>query len=655
VTVLTGRQVRDAGGVLGAFADAGVLEAADVHVARTLGRLGQTPDGADGDAVLLAVALTVRAVRLGSVVADLATLAGTVTVDDASVGADQAGPVDLDQLPWPDPGAWLDAVRGSALVAVGDDGPADRPLRLVGSTVALDRYWRHERRVVADLTTRAATDPAGVDLDLLRDGLGRLFRSQPSSGPDLQRVAAATAVLRTCTVIAGGPGTGKTTTVARVLALLHEQAAKDGRPLRAALAAPTGKAAARLQEAVQDQAAQLEREGALDADIAAAVRATEAATLHRLLGWNPGNRSRFRHDRSNQLPHQVVVVDETSMVSLSMMARLLEAVRPSARLVLVGDPQQLASVEAGAVLGDVVGPTGERLRMRPAARTQLEEASGQVVDADEDDRPVSIGDGIVVLRHNHRFAGGIRDLAAAIQSGRDDEVVQVLERGAHDVRWLPVDVAETGVGDAGARTAAVTGVRDLVVAQAADVIAAAAEGRAADALAAMRGVQLLCAHRRGPYGVATWRREIERRLAETVPGFAWQGWFAGRPLLITENDRQLGLYNGDTGVVVDDDGTLRCAFERRGEVVHVSPSRLAAVETLYAMTIHKSQGSQFGQVVVVLPDEASPILTRELLYTAVTRAERGVTVVGTEAAVRAAVLRPVARASGLRTRLWDHL
>src|SRR5690606_31609436 len=265
----------------------------------------------------------------------------------------------------------------------------------------------------------------------------------------------------------------------------------------------------------------------------------------------------------------------------------------SARLVLVGDPQQLASVEAGAVLGDVVGPAAERLRMRPAARTELEAVSGQVVDADEDDRPVCIGDGIVVLRHNHRFAGGIRDLAAAIQTGRADEVVDVLARDTHDVRWLPVDVAEEPV----------PAIRDLVVAQAADVMEAAALGHAADALTAMRGVQLLCAHRRGPYGVATWRRDIERRLAETVPGFAWQGWFAGRPLLITENDRQLGLYNGDTGVVVDDGGTLRCAFERRGEVVHVSPSRLAAVETLYAMTIHKSQGSQFGEVVVVLPDE----------------------------------------------------
>ncbi|MCO8126967.1 exodeoxyribonuclease V subunit alpha [Acidimicrobiia bacterium EGI L10123] len=643
MTLLLGRQAHRASGLLGAFAEAGVLEAADVHVARTLDRLSGAASDGDAELTMLAIALTVRAVRHGSVITDLATLAGTVTVDEVPLGPDGEPVVDVADLPWPEPRRWLGAVRSSPLVADGDAATTSRPLRLVGTTLALDRYWRHERRIVADLTTRAATDPSDVDEELLRAGLGRLFPGSPSAGPDLQRVAAAAAVLRSCTVIAGGPGTGKTTTVARILALLHEQAAAEGRPMRAALAAPTGKAAARLQEAVQEQAARLAADGAVEPAVADAVAATEAATLHRLLGWNPGNRSRFRHDRSNQLPHQVVVVDETSMVSLSMMARLLEAVRPSARLVLVGDPQQLASVEAGAVLGDVVGPAAERLRMRPAARTELEAVSGQVVDADEDDRPVCIGDGIVVLRHNHRFAGGIRDLAAAIQTGRADDVVDVLGRETHDVHWLPVDVAEE----------AVPAVRDLVVDQAAEVIEAATLGRAGDALAAMRGVQLLCAHRRGPYGVATWRREIERRLAETVPGFAWQGWFAGRPLLITENDRQLGLYNGDTGVVVDVAGDLRCAFERRGEVVHVSPSRLAAVETLYAMTIHKSQGSQFGEVIVVLPDETSPILTRELLYTAVTRAERGVTVVGTEAAVRAAVSRPVARASGLRDRLWD--
>jgi len=640
---LPGWRAHRATGLLGEFADAAVLEAADVHVARTLGRLA----GEDDDAVLLAVALTVRAVRLGSVVADLPALADTVTVDASAPGtADEV--VDVSALPWPDPEPWLDAVRRSRLVAVGDDGPVDRPLRLLGTTLALDRYWRHERRIVADLVGRAASAPTGVDEALLRDGLDRLFPPSADGEPELQRVATAAAVLRSCTVVAGGPGTGKTTTVARILALLHEQAAVGGRPLRAALAAPTGKAAARLQEAVQQQAALLLEEGRLEPAVAAAVAGTEAATLHRLLGWNPGNRSRFRHDRSNQLPHQLVVVDETSMVSLSMMARLLEAVRRSARLVLVGDPQQLASVEAGAVLGDVVGPTADRLRMRPVARAELEAVAGTVVVAEVDDRPASIGDGVVVLRRNHRFAGGIRDLAGAVQVGDADAVVDVLGGGRDDVRWLAVDAAERGAGD----EAAVTAVRDRVVDQARLVIAEAEAGRAREALAAMQGVQLLCAHRRGPYGVAAWRRDVERRLGEVVPGFAPYGWFAGRPLLVTENDRQLQLYNGDTGVVVAAGDGLRCAFERRGEVVHVAPSRLAAVETLYAMTIHKSQGSQFGEVIVVLPDEASPILTRELLYTAVTRAQRSVTVVGTEAAVRAAVARPVQRASGLRDRLW---
>jgi len=640
---LPGWRAHRAGGLLGAFADAAVLEAADVHVARTLGRLGGEAD----ESVLLAVALTVRAVRLGSVVADLAALSTTVTVDEAAPGAD-GEVVDVAALPWPEPAGWVAAVAGSPLVAVGDDGPVDRPLRLLGSALALDRYWRHERRIVADLVGRSASPLPPVDHDLLRDGLDRLFPTDADDGPDLQRIAAAAAVLRSCTVVAGGPGTGKTTTVARILALLHEQAAVERRPLRAALAAPTGKAAARLQEAVQQQSALLLAEGRLAPDFAAAVAGTEAATLHRLLGWNPGNRSRFRHDRSNQLPHQVVVVDETSMVSLSMMARLLEAVRRSARLVLVGDPQQLASVEAGAVLGDVVGPTADRLRMRPTARTELEAAAGVPVDADADDRPASIGDGVVVLRRNHRFAGGIRDLAEAVRVGDADAVVGVLAGDRDDVRWLDVDAAERGAGD----EVLLAAVRDRVVDQARRVIADAEAGRARDALEAMRGVQLLCAHRRGPYGVAAWRRDVERRLGEVVPGFAPYGWFAGRPLLITENDRQLQLYNGDTGVVVAAGDGLRCAFERRGEVVHVAPSRLAAVETLYAMTIHKSQGSQFGEVIVVLPDAASPILTRELLYTAVTRAERAVTVVGTEAAVRTAVARPVQRASGLRTRLW---
>ncbi|HEX4902971.1 MAG TPA: exodeoxyribonuclease V subunit alpha [Acidimicrobiales bacterium] len=626
-----GERAHAAPGLLGTFTDATVLAAADVHVGRTLVRLAGGSGAGDDELVALGAAFAVRAVRLGSVTVDLSTIAGTATADDAAE-------VDVSTLPWPDPQAWVRAVAASPLTAVGDDdeagsgqpsaaaattsaaqdGPGARPLRLLGARLSLDRYWRHERAVVDDLRSRASSPVIDVDEALLAAGLARLF---PGAGPDAQRDAAETALRRAFSVIAGGPGTGKTTTVAAVLALLHEQAAAAGRPLRVALAAPTGKAAARLTEAVHGRAAEL--------DVAPAVREAilraEASTIHRLLGRRPGSSSRFRHDRGNQLPHQVVIVDETSMVSLSLMARLVEAVRPSARLVLVGDPQQLVSVEAGAVLGDIVGDAGEPDFDRAAAD--------------------GFAQGIVVLRQVHRFAGGVGALARAVEAGDADEVVALLRDAPEGVTWVDADVATS--------TAADDVVRDAVLAPAAAVVAAARTGDAAGALAAMHQVQLLCGHRRGPYGVATWRTRIESWLHASVEGYVPHGWYAGRPLLVTENDHALGLYNGDTGVVVaGSDGSLRCAFERRGEVVLVSPGRLAAVETLHAMTIHKSQGSQFGEVVVVLPDESSPILTRELLYTAVTRAERAVTVLGTEAAVRAAVERPVQRASGLRDRLW---
>ena len=607
-----------ADGMLASFTDATVLESADVHVARTLLRLaGDRED----DLVALAVAFAVRAVRLGSVTVDLETIAGTATVDDAAE-------IDLAGLPWPDPGRWVDAVAASSLVAIGDaeEGPGDqrgaaRPVRLLGTRVALDRYWRHERSIVADLLRRAGATVTDVDESLLAGGLDRLF---PGSGPDAQREAAETALRRSFSVIAGGPGTGKTTTVAAVLALLHEQARRHDRPLRVALAAPTGKAAARLTEAVHGRAGDLDVEPA----VREAILGTEASTIHRLLGRRAGSNSRFRHDRTNQLPHQVVIVDETSMVSLSLMARLIEAVRPSARLVLVGDPQQLVSVEAGAVLGDIVGDAAD-----PDFRRGGHRGAGG-----------TIADGIVVLREVHRFSGGVGALARTLEQGDADAVIDLLAEAPDGVRWIDADAAGMGTTD--------DVIRRSVLGPATDVVVAARRGDARRALDAMQEVQLLCGHRRGPYGVSVWRSRIESWLHDAVEGYVPHGWYAGRPLMITENDYNLGLFNGDTGVVVDVGGRLQCAFERRGQVIHVSPSRLSAVETLYAMTIHKSQGSQFGEVVVVLPDETSPILTRELLYTAVTRAERSVTIVGTETAVRAAVGRPVNRASGLRDRLW---
>ncbi len=624
------RRARDAPGALRAFNDAGVLGAADVQVARRLTALAREPD----DDVLLAAALAVRAPRLGSVHVDLATIRDTAAVDTDE-------PVDVAALPWPEPTAWIDRLTRSTLVTVGDGDAAEpRPLRLVDTQLYLDRYWREEGQVAADLRALAESEPTGVDDAALGAGLRRLF---PAAEPgDRQRLAAASAVLRRFAVVAGGPGTGKTTTVARIVALLTEQA-DPGEPPLIALAAPTGKAAARLEEAVHQEARTL--------DVAGHVRdhllGLEASTLHRLLGKRPESHSRFRHDRRDRLPHDVVIVDETSMVGLSLMARLVESIRPDARLVLVGDPGQLTSIEAGAVLGDVVGPAVDGLRMRPESRARLSAVIGEPVRATETGS--AVGDGIVVLERVHRYGGGIAELATAIRRGDADAALAVLEAGHDDVLWLPVDPADPA--------ADLTPIRRQVVEQARALREAAEAGDAEAALAALGTFRVLCAHRHGPYGVTGWTTKIEAWLTEAIPGFTTtERWYLGRPLVVTENDYGLRLHNGDTGVIVrGPDGRPTAAFERRGAVVHLGPTRLDRVDTVFATTIHKAQGSQFTSPAVVLPSGGGRLITRELVYTAATRATAKLVMVGTPEVLHAAVGRRVARASGLSTRFGERV
>ncbi len=617
------RVARSVGGLLGGFNAAGVLVGADVHVARRIAALAGETD----ESVALAAAFAVRAPRLGHVFVDLERIHETATVDVDD-------PVDLAALAWPQRVDWIARVGASPLV--GDD----RPLRLEGSRLYLDRYWSEERQIAADLV--ALAEPAAVDSAVLADGIRRLFVGDDRE--DDQRVAAAAAVLQRLAVVAGGPGTGKTTTVARMVALLEEQsAAEGGRPPLVALAAPTAKAARRLQEAVHAEAEGLD----VAEEIRTRLLALSASTLHRLLGWRRDSHSRFKHDRGNRLPYDVVIVDETSMVSLSLMARLVEAIRGDARLILVGDPGQLTSVEAGAVLGDIVGPAAEGLRISAAGRTAVSSASGVAVDAAQ--ASGAIGDGIAVLRHIRRFGAPIQRLAEAIRVGDADGSIAALREDSDEILWIEADAADAGAGDAFAP------VRDGAVAVGRAVSGAARDGDAARALKRLAAFRVLCAHRRGPYGVATWMARIESWLAGSIAGFALDGpWYIGRPLLVTQNDHAIRLDNGDTGVVVASETTGRpvAAFKRQDDIVTFSPTRLAAVETVYAMTIHKSQGSQYETAAVVLPDPASPLLTRELLYTGVTRAQTRLILAGTEDAVRAAVLRPVARASGLRERLW---
>ncbi len=573
-------------GLLREFNEAGVLEAADVLVAQRLTSLA----GEHDDRVALAVALVVRAVRGGSVCVNLAAVRQQIGVDE---------------LPWPQPQEWLAAISASALTG---DPPV---LHLEAGLVYLDRYWIEECRVAADVLALAASRRPGPTPDI-----DRLF---PDSFAE-QRAAAEMALSRSLTVLTGGPGTGKTTTVARLLALLAEQADMEGKPRRRiALAAPTGKAAARLSEAVQVEVDKL------DARDRERLLPLTATTLHRLLGSRPDTSSRFRHNRDNRLPHDVIVVDETSMVSLSMMARLLEAVRPESRLVLVGDPDQLASVEAGAVLADLV----EGLA-----------ASGESP--------------IASLVTSHRFGASIGSLASAIRDGDADGALQILADGGDHIEWVVTEKpADT--------------LRKVLVPHALRLREAAVLGNAGAALEILEQHRMLCAHRNGPYGVTYWNRQIERWLSEQTDIPLWSQWYVGRPVLVTANDYGLGLYNGDTGVTVLRDGALRVAMAAVPSPAMVrslppgsgppefAPGRLSDVDTMHAMTIHKSQGSQATEVTVLMPPVDSRLLTRELLYTAVTRAREKVRLIGTADQIRAAIGRRAVRASGLSGRLQESL
>ena len=576
-------------GLLRTFNRAEVLNAADVHVAQRLGRLLEEDD----ERVLLATALAVRAVRAGSICLDLDTV--------SELPLETTAP-DEEPLPWPDPAAWIESVGRSPLVR-------ESMLRLVGSRLYLDRYWREEGQVCDDLVTRIRRPPPEVDETALEAGLLRVF---PLEGYDEQRTAARSAAARWTTVLTGGPGTGKTTTVAGLLALVAEQhELETGQPPRIALSAPTGKAAARLQEAVQEATSKLT--DPVDQQRLAGLR---SSTLHRLLGWRPDSSVRFRHNRSNRLPHDVIVVDETSMVSLTMMARLLEAVRPDARLVLVGDPDQLASVEAGAVLADLVAGL-----------------SGSA------DSPVH------ALQTTHRFGRHIGALAQALRDGDADAVMASLDSGSEEVELVdPTDED------------AMAGFRSRVTDVAAALRLASERGDGPAALEALSRHRLLCAHREGPYGVGGWNRQVERLVSERTGVTHYDEWYAGRPILVTANDYDQLLNNGDMGATIrTPDGRLRVVVQVGSEMREFATTRLSGVETVHAMTVHKSQGSQAHTVSVVLPDEQSRLLTRELFYTAVTRAQEQVRVVGTEAAIRAAVGREVQRASGLGERLAQRL
>ena len=634
-------------GVLAPFVEAGVFGTFEVQFAATVLRLRPGL----GSEELVALALAARAPRFGHVCTPLDTMA----VRLAELDGDE-----VDDLPWPPADAWAAALRRSDVVATVsqvDEGPV-RPLVWDGDRLYLHRYWHYELAIAEDLDRRCAPVPSGGELwpgptgDEVDRVLDTLFGPAGPGPADLQRLAARRALAPGVSIIAGGPGTGKTYTVARLLAAAHLVAAQQGHPLTVALAAPTGKAAARMGEAVQAAVTEIHlAEGAGDL---AALAATVPTTIHSLLGWE--DRTHFRHDRDNPLPEDMVIIDETSMVSLPLMAKLLGAVRPEASVVLVGDPFQLASIEAGTVMSDVVGPAGRPDQdgdsagpatgaPAPGPVVAMPTQWDSVADPVPEPGPAGIlADRVTVLRTMRRFGGDstIAALAEAVRNGDGGRALALLADDPVDVSWVMPGDTET-----------LEALTQELVAVGVELVGAALAGDADGALEAASRVKVLAATRRGPLGMHDWTDRIERGVADQVSGFRPdRRWHVGRPVLVTANDRANLVFNGDTGVVVEGDQGMEVALRSGDGVRTLAPSRLDRVETWWAMTIHKSQGSEFSRAVVSLPDSRSPILTRELLYTAVTRARDRLTIVSTPEALERAIARPLARASGLRDRLW---
>jgi len=600
---------------------------------------------------------------------------------------------------------WLAALQHPGLVS---GGPGDTPLVLVLPAVAsaagqdvprlyLRRCWQYEQDINAALRLRLGeAERHGPDPDTLRPTLDALFprRTQASASvsgtqPDWQKIACATAARSPLAIITGGPGTGKTTTVVRLLALLQADAlAQDpARPLRIRLAAPTGKAAARLSESIAGAVQSLDLAGITAGEAVRAAVPTQVSTLHRLLGSRPGTR-RFRHHAGQRLALDVLVVDEASMIDLETMAALLDALPPGARLVLLGDKDQLASVEAGAVLADLCARAGQG-HYRPSTRDWVLRATGETLPPERlDAAGGELDQCVVMLRHSHRFAAGsaIGKLATAVNAGDRAAAAQVWEQaqaagdgsvlkltGASCMREFRAVVLHGGPqatrgGAAGAAmqdaAAAVSGgyaaYLDLLRATR-PAIGANADQWDEWARAVLRAhgkFQVLTTLRAGEWGVEGLNRRITALLRAEGMLDGTDHWYAGRPVLVTRNDYALGLMNGDIGMTLDLPGTtpgtrtLRVAFlasDGSGRIKWILPSRLQAVETVFALTVHKSQGSEFDHAVLVLPEAPSAILTRELLYTGITRARSRLTLLspGGDDVLDQGIVRRTHRASGL--------
>nr|WP_244308887.1 exodeoxyribonuclease V subunit alpha [Pseudomonas duriflava] len=630
-------------------------------------------DGQSAPCVMLAAALTSHQLGHGHVCLDLAE---TLSNPDMALSLPPEGDEDRLSMLLPSDVLralsveyWCAALAASPVVAEGMED--DCPLVLEGQRLYLRRYWTYERCVRESLRLRLNFQ--GQVADDLSLQLSTLFPEPPvidgQSVTDWQKLACALAARGAFSIITGGPGTGKTTTVVRLLALLQTPAVENGRPIRIRLAAPTGKAAARLTESIGQQVKSLAVSEAVRPHIP-----VDVTTVHRLLGSRPDTRH-FRHHAGNPLPLDVLVVDEASMIDLEMMACLLDALPRHARLILLGDKDQLASVEAGAVLGDLCRDA-ERGYYTAQTQAWLESVCGhglhqESLEAGHPERH-ALAQQVVMLRHSRRFGSGsgIGQLARRVNAqdaaGARELLVSKCYPDLFNLRLRDQDdkalerLVLEGHSDKGPQGYRhyLSIIQEQRPSYDQPLDHPAWEAWAQQILKAFDDFQLLCAVRKGVWGVEGLNQRIAKSLLAAGLISHDQGWYEGRPVLVTKNDYSLNLMNGDIGIALclpdaasRTGKAIRVAFPRNdgsGTLRFILPSRLSAVETVFAMTVHKSQGSEFAHTALILPETLSPVLTKELIYTGITRARQWFSLIESRAGVfEEAVLRKVRRLSGL--------
>lgn len=594
----------------------GIIEKIDLEFCRFLQQL----DPGISQEVLKAACLTSYSFRQGDVCISLEKLAGDILFENSDLSA-------------PAMDKWMNILRESPIVGA----PGEfKPLILDSSRrLYLHKLWQYEQTLAANILAKTQRKAEAVDYELLRNGIIRLF-GEHNQETDWQRIAAVSTVINSVTVISGGPGTGKTTTIVRVLALLLEQYMDKDLVPDIALAAPTGKAAARLKDAVVSSKEKLEVAKEIKEQIP-----TEAVTIHQLLGARR-NSAQFRYNAENPLPYDIVIIDEASMVDQALMSKLMQALLTETKLILIGDKDQLASVEAGSVLGSICALN--RNQVSPGFADRLNELSIKIPESAITEERHPLTDNIILLEKNYRFGAesGISQLAGLINRGKADDAVSLLESAAYN-----------GIELAGFKTSEdfENELRKAVKKYVLPILSSQESDRMFDMLKTFR---ILSPHRTGPFGVEYLNNKVKDILIRDGAISRYETWYHGKPVIINQNDYGLGLHNGDIGICIINKGEKNICFQKDDGYKEVVVSRLPDYDPAYVLTVHKSQGSEFDDLLLVLPAGESKVMTRELLYTAITRARSSVKIFGGKEILKKGIATKLERFSGLRDSLWNN-